>query len=303
MSATDGFQYGVSLYSYMHDFGTITTLEDTFADIADLGATGVEILGEGHIRDYPRPTPAWTDRWFELLERYSLTPTNYGSWIDTRMWVDRDMTAKEGHEFLLRDLELAARLGFKFIRPKIGVVSMDLQPHPIWDEAVERTLERAAELDVVICPEIHTPTPIKSKVVDDYISFIQRTGTKHFGILIDTGIFQVNPLPTPPEYEGKELPPWAKPLNVAPRDLLDIMDYVVFFQAKFFDIDDNLVDQHIPWDEIVPVLIESGYAGFLSSEYEGERAPGREAEQLRRQHALIRRIEGAVRGALVDTAG
>ena len=31
------------------------TLEDVFADIADLGATGIEILGEGNIPDYPTP--------------------------------------------------------------------------------------------------------------------------------------------------------------------------------------------------------------------------------------------------------
>ena len=45
----------------------------------------------------------------------------------------------------------------------------------------------AEELDVIICPELPSPTPIKHEVVDEYIEFIKRTGTKHFGILIDTG--------------------------------------------------------------------------------------------------------------------
>ena len=31
------------------------TLEDVFADIADLGATGIEILGEGNLPNYPTP--------------------------------------------------------------------------------------------------------------------------------------------------------------------------------------------------------------------------------------------------------
>ena len=39
--------YGVSTYSYTGDVNTSMTLEDVFADIADLGATGIEILGEG----------------------------------------------------------------------------------------------------------------------------------------------------------------------------------------------------------------------------------------------------------------
>lgn len=288
-----GLQYGVSVFSYTGDYGTVMTLEDAMADIADLGATGIEILGEGHVSRYPAPTTAWIDNWYANLEKYRLTPTNYGSWIDTRLWVDRDMTAKEGHEFLLQDVELAARLGFSFVRPKIGVVSLDLKPHPIWDEAVERTLDRAAELGIVICPEIHSPTPIKHEVVDGYIEFIQRTGTKNFGILIDTGIFQTEPLPlSPDEDPGRPRAPWKEALKVPATDLLDILDYVVFIQAKFWDIDDQLVDQNIPWAPVIEVLKQGGYTGYLSSEYEGAKAPWRAAEQLRRQHALIRKIAG-----------
>src|SRR5690625_200996 len=37
------FKYGVSLYSYMGDFGTVLDLETALASIADVGATGVEI--------------------------------------------------------------------------------------------------------------------------------------------------------------------------------------------------------------------------------------------------------------------
>jgi hypothetical protein len=47
------FRYGVSLYSYMGDYGTVMDLEAALASVADIGATGVEILGEGHIPNYP----------------------------------------------------------------------------------------------------------------------------------------------------------------------------------------------------------------------------------------------------------
>ncbi|MFZ8398900.1 hypothetical protein ACO1L5_14040, partial [Staphylococcus aureus] len=78
----------------------------------------------------------------------------YGSWIDTRLHSSgpnaRDMTVEEGAAALQRDLRLAKRLGFRFVRPKIGVVSSDLVPHPIWTEAVEASLPLAEELDVII---------------------------------------------------------------------------------------------------------------------------------------------------------
>jgi sugar phosphate isomerase/epimerase len=288
------FRYGVSLYSFMGDYGTVLDLETAMAGIADLGATGIEILGEGHIPNYPNPTQEWVEDWFRLLEKYGLEPTNYGSWIDTRLHSSgpngRDMTVEEGAKQLQRDLRLAKRLGFRFVRPKIGVVSSDLVPHPIWTEVVEASLPLAEELDVVICPEIHSPTPIKHEVVDEYIEFIERTGTKHFGILIDTGIFQDRPIPLRPgELPGRR-PAFLDGIGVEPADFAAVAPYVVFVQAKFHDIDEKLEDQQIPWEPVLRAMRDAGYTGYLSSEYEGEREPWRSIEQVRRQHSLMRQV-------------
>jgi sugar phosphate isomerase/epimerase len=268
------------------------------AQIADIGATGIEILGEGHVPNYPEPSTAWIDQWYGLLGKYQLEPTNYGSWIDSSMWRDRDLTADEGAVMLARDLRLAHRLGFTSIRPKIGVVSMDLRPHPIWEEVIERNLDLAAELDLIICPEIHAPTPIKHPVVDEYIAFIERTGSKNFRLLIDTGIFQRaittakhDGLSEEAQEEG-----WRKPLAVPMSDLADVLPYVSFIQAKFFDVDENLVDGQIPWREILQTLKDNEWSGYLSSEYEGDRLPYRSIEQVRRQHALLHRLEAEIAG-------
>jgi sugar phosphate isomerase/epimerase len=293
------FQYGVSLYSFMHDYGTVLDLETALAHVADVGATGVEILGEAHIARYPEPSTTWIDRWFELLDTYSLTPTNYGLWIDTRLHSSganaRLMTATEGAAAVQRDLRLAKQLGFRFVRPKIGVVSSNLVPDPIWTESIERSLDLAADLDVVICPEIHSPTPIKHPVVEDYIDLIQRTGTKHFGLLIDTGIFQDRPIPLRPGETRETRPAFLDGIGVDPADLVDIGEYVVFVQAKFHDIDDDLVDQQIPWQPVLQGLKDAGYTGYLSSEYEGDRSPWRSIEQVRRQHSLMRSVASRLR--------
>ncbi|AOX46042.1 DUF6379 domain-containing protein [Microbacterium sp. BH-3-3-3] len=288
------FRYGVSLYSYMGDYGTVMDLETALASIADLGATGVEILGEAHVPNYPHPSDEWVDEWFALLERYGLEPTNLGSWIDTRLHSSgpnaRDMTVDEGAAALQRDLRLAQRLGFRFVRPKIGVVSSDLIPHPIWTEVVEASLPLAEELDVIICPEIHSPTPIKHEVVDDYIALIRRTGTKHFGLLLDTGIFQDRPIPLGPGELPGQRPAFLDGIHVDPADVFDVIENVVFIQAKFHDIDEQLDDQQIPWEPVLKALKDAGYTGYLSSEYEGVREPWRSIEQVRRQHSLMRQI-------------
>jgi sugar phosphate isomerase/epimerase len=288
------FKYGVSLYSFMGDYGTVLDLETALAGIADIGATGVEILGEGHIPNYPDPSQEWVDDWFRLLDEYGLEPTNYGSWIDTRLHSSgpngRDMTVEEGAAALQRDLRLAKRLGFRFVRPKIGVVSSDLVPHPIWTEVVERSLPLAEELDVIICPEIHSPTPIKHEVVDEYIEFIERTGTKHFGILIDTGIFQDRPIALKPGELPGQRPAFMDGIGVDPADFAGVAEHVVFIQAKFHDIDESLEDQQIPWEPVLRAIRDAGYAGYLSSEYEGEREPWRSIEQVRRHHSLMRQV-------------
>jgi sugar phosphate isomerase/epimerase len=292
------FQYGVSLYSFMTDYGTVLDLETAMAGIADIGATGIEILGEGHIPNYPNPSQEWVDDWFRLLQKYGLEPTNYGSWIDTRLHSSgpngRDMTVEEGAAALQRDLRLAKRLGFRFVRPKIGVVSSDLIPHPIWTEVVEASLPLAEELDVIICPEIHSPTPIKHEVVDEYIEFIKRTGTKHFGMLIDTGIFQDRPIPLKPgELPGRR-PAFLDGIGVDPADFAEVAEHVVFIQAKFHDIDESLEDQQIPWEPVLRAIRNAGYTGYLSSEYEGEREPWRSIEQVRRHHSLMRQVADAL---------
>jgi sugar phosphate isomerase/epimerase len=289
-----GLRYGVSLYSYSGDMYTSMTLEDAMADIADLGATGIEILGEGNVPGYPDPDPAWIDTWHRLLERYGLTPTNYGSWVDTAMWRDRDLTAGEARTQIERDLRLAKRLGFTSIRPKFGVVTPELDPHPVWQPAVEGALDLAADLGIVICPEIHSPTPIHHPVTQAYLDFIERTGTEHFKLLIDTGIFQTAPVDDGHEgFEGKKRPPFLEPLAVPMSDLVDVLPHVHFIQAKFFEIDARLTDLHVPWHDILTTLRTAGWQGWLSSEYEGRREPYRGRDQVRRQHALLRSLSGA----------
>ena len=180
------------------------------------------------------------------------------------------------------------------MRPKFGVISWELDPHPIWQEAVERSLDLAAELDVVICPEIHAPTPIKHPVTQGYVDFIERTGTEHFKLLIDTGIFNTAPVLELSEEieveEGEEVPAHLRPLAVPMADLVEVLPHVHFIQAKFAEVDDDLNDLHVPWGEIIPTLQDAGWSGWLSSEYEGRREPYRGRDQVRRQHALLRSL-------------
>ena len=132
-------------------------------------------------------------------------------------------------------------------------------------------------------------------MVDGYINFIERTGTRHFGLMVDTGIFQNKPLTHWGSHqineEARKHMEFLNGIAVNPEEFLDIAKYVVFIQAKFHDIDEHLEDLHIPWKPVISALKRAGYSGYLSSEYEGLRAPWRAIDQVRRQHALLRKLE------------
>jgi sugar phosphate isomerase/epimerase len=290
--------FGVSLYSYGGDFLVTMTLEDCLADVADMGATGVEILADTHIPGYPTPATAWVDEWHALTARYDLTPICYSSWLDTRLRKNRTLTVDEAVPILVRDLELAHRLGFTIVRPKLGVVSLDLVPDPVWRETVERALPKAEEYGIRIAPEIHAPTPLKSKIVDDYVDLARESD--HFGLLIDTGIFQNaertgthsdsrfifgNP---DPELAARVAREMSKPMTEDPANLLELMPYVFHVHAKFWDMTDDLTDPHVPYEAVVKALVESGYRGSLSSEYEGARDLYRASDLVRRQQTMLR---------------
>jgi hypothetical protein len=87
--------------------------------------------------------------------------------------------------------------------------------------------------------------------------------------------------------------------------MLDHMPLIRHIQAKFYEMTDDEVEYSIPYDRIVPILVEGGFDGYLSSEYEGNRHiqdayPVDSVEQVRRQHAMFRRLLGdPVESALV----
>ena len=126
------------------------------------------------------------------------------------------------------------------------------------------------------------------------MDFIEKTGTEHFKLLIDTGIFNTAPVLELSEEieveEGEEVPTHLRPLAVPMADLVEVLPHVHFIQAKFAEVDDDLNDLHVPWGEIIPTLQDAGWSGWLSSEYEGRREPGRGRDQVRRQHALLRSL-------------
>lgn len=280
-----GPKRGVSLYSY-GEFGWSMTLEDCFADMYDMGAHGLEILSNAHV-PYPEITDEFLEEWNRLCDKYEIVPVEYGHWIDTRLYRNRELTVGECYQQLITDFKIASKLGFHILRTKQGVKDLLCTPVDNWQEIILRALDAAAEYDVCMCPEIHNPTRLDNPFVSEVCEFVDKTGTKNFGLNIDFSVFQTDFVAMENRESGK-----TEFSTVA--ELKPLLPYVKCCHAKFIEMDENFVEKSIPYPEIINLMNEEGWDGYLLSEYEGKdkNDVGAVSIALRRQHIMMKRLMG-----------
>ena len=282
-----GPKRGIALYSYSAEFGISKNLEDCFEDMYDMGAHGLEILANTHIENYPYPSDEWVEEWFRLLDKYEIIPVEYGNWIDSHMLGYRDLTTEESYELLARDIRLAHRLGFTVMRTKMPVISSKLDPVENWREIIKMALPLAEECGIKMCPEIHAPTNLDSELVRNFVEFIDETGTKNFGLNIDFGVFRNN-FDGEPEHHRTFM-------GSKPEEIIPLLPYIYCCHAKFNHMNDDFEETTIPYKEVVDIMKEHNWDGYLLSEYEGwdKYDLGYEVGQtLRRHHIMLKRYQG-----------
>ena len=248
---------------------------------------GIEILANTHIDNYPYPTDEWVNKWFGLCEKYEVEPVEYGHWIDCRVLQDRVLTTEETVARLEQDLRLAHRLGFRILRTKMSVINNALDPVENWRDIIKGALPLAERLGVTMCPEIHIPTSLTSQMIKDYVDFIDETGTKSFGLNIDFSVFRTKFNP------GEFVDPNFVPSK--PEDIIPLLPYIYCCHAKFFDVNDDFEETMVPYKEVLTILKEHNWDGYLLSEYEGNNKYdfGYEVGQtLRKHHIMMKRILG-----------
>jgi len=333
MKTAGQLKRGVSLYSYQEEYYTrAMTLEDCLAEVAAIGAEGVELLPEQMVPGFPNPSQAWVDEWFRLLEKYHLKPACLDTFVDTTWGGHREMSTDEAVQTLVTHMKLADRLGFRAIRPTTG---------PVPDAAVDmiqQVLPYAEKYDVKVAVEIHAPTLLRSRFIDTYLELIAKTGTRHFGFTPDMGLFcrtipriliehfqrqGVDPaimdfvnsavLARRPQDEigagvgkmgGRDVDQtygfmanyYYQPDN-DPKDISIIAPYVYNIHGKFYEMTENMIEPNIPYDLIVPALIDAGCTGYINSEFEGQRLTQDafetdSCEQVRRHHLMMAKLLG-----------
>ena len=332
MTSNHSVKRGISLYSYQEEyFLRQLTLEQCIAQAAAIGAFGIESLAEQMMPGFPRLSDGFYEKWHQWMARYHTVPVCHDMFLDTKRYKGRLLTEQECIESIIRDLKHASRLGCKVMRMLVFVSP----------ELMEKCLPYAEQYDIKMGIEVHAPWHFDHPWIMRHVEMIQRTGTRHAGFVPDMGIFTKR-LPrvmrdralrsgaTPrildyvsEAYENGVLSEYivAEARNMGansvdigyaeasrhnvysqPKRLLEFMPYIFHIHAKFYEMLDDATEYSIPYEKIIPVLIQGGFDGYLSSEYEGNRHiqdafPVDSIEQVRRQHAMFRRLLGETASA------
>ncbi len=189
---------GVSFYSYQQSqFFKKMDWKDMIREVhTNLKTDGVEIIDEAVIKGYPFPSDAFIFDWNNEMARYNMNAVTMDVYLDVHQFRDHIMNYREAAERLKNDIKIAAKMGFDNVR------CLCLVP----TEVIEMAIPTAEKYDVKIGKEIHAPLPIKAgmnhgkidpvmdpRMVDQLMELIQRTGTKHVGLVPDFGVFQHSP--------------------------------------------------------------------------------------------------------------
>ena len=184
-----GIKRGVSFYSWQQEqFFKKMDWKAQVKEVHDnLHTDGIEIINQSVIRQYPFPSEEFIYDWRNYLARYDMKAVTMDVYLDTMRFRDHVMNYKEGAELLKLDIKIAAEMGFQNIRC-LCMIPMEI---------IDMALDTAVKYNVRIGKEIHAPYPIKRDpnreggiMVTELLEYVDKTGTKHVGLVPDFGIFQ-----------------------------------------------------------------------------------------------------------------
>jgi sugar phosphate isomerase/epimerase len=302
------------------------SLEDCIATAAELGARGIEVIGEQMMPGFPKLPDAFFEQWHGWMEKYGTTPVCHDMFLDIKQFKGRQLTEEEMLESVIRDLKFANRLGCTVIR-----VIVNTPP-----EIMAKSAPYAEQYNVKMGLEIHSPFTFNHEWIQRHIEVMDKVGSPYLGFIPDMGMF-VKRFPrvmseryirdgahepivrhiveTYNSHEGvdqlieevRQMGGNQVDLEMAeslryytwtdPKRLLDFMPRICHIHAKFYEMLEDDTEYSIPYDEIIPILVEGGYSGYLSSEYEGNRHIDDvfevdSVEQVRRQQEMFKRLLG-----------
>ena len=316
------FCYGTEYARFQYDF------EECVRQAALAGADGYEIVGSQMIPSYPNVSDEFLGEVERLRKLYGIGPVGYGANNDKGMRPDRNLTDDEMLSDAILDLKAANRLGCHVMRVQymmspaafgrlapyarlydvrcgIEVHNPETPSSPVMQEYLAVAKEKGdGYLGFVqdfgyLAVEPNRPKwlrALEAGVKEEHLKLaekMRREGASQEDTM--QAVMEAGAHPAIGEvvagmfgfvqfHDRKDLPGLLK-------ELQDFIPYTFEMHGKFHYLGDDGKEASIPYEDILPVVRDSGWDGWLICEYEDEMYCGG-TEFTRRQIAMEKKVLG-----------
>lgn len=337
MTQAQGLRLGTTLYSlttefHAHDY----SLESLVRKVAAEGlGPGLEVVGFQSIKGFPAITDRFAGAFRDLIAETGLELSCLGINADAAIDRERDLTEDEMVAYHERQLEAAAVLGFPLVRFQHGAGTAVIRRLAPLAEAlgVKMGLEIHAPHHVRH-PVVMAYRDLYEKLGSPFLGFIPDFGASAYAVppsfldyARDLGISESvielaldywrqddeafgDGIGKMMAFRDEALAAGAEERLVVelfpifglfsrqdPRAWAEIMPQVIHIHGKFFDFNSDGTEASVDFAKVLPVFVEGGFNGFMSSEYEGHHWDDADGfEKLRRHHALAKKILEPLQG-------
>jgi len=266
------------------------------------------------------------DEWWKMMDKFGTVPDCLTGFVDSCRRL-KPMTVEENVAFLERDFRIAKRLGLTKVRlgPPAWVIERAIpvaekygiwmgweihSPMPLKCDLIDWVVKQAEKHpntigfvpDMGIFQKYPRPyareTQIKAGTLKrDIALYIEDSYRKGLDKAeVASKVNGMNPKPGDTNYVETVYRAGANCNN--PKDLIPLIPYVKHVHGKCHEMTkgDEFKDTEMLYDEVIPVLMENGFDGYIATEFEGQRVGGvediDEIEEVRRHQLMLKRLLG-----------
>lgn len=318
---------GVTLYSFSTEYCKgIMNLEDCIRTAKELGAEGFEIVATQMIPSYPFVSDRFLGEFTAICRAYDMEPVCYGANMDRGLRGDRNLTDDEMLQMAINDVKNAHKMGCRVLREQYLIGAKNLaRLAPFAEEYGVKVGIEIHNPDTPITPMVNEYVETIEKSGSRYIGFVPDFGcfaTKPNKpnwdeALRDGGNEKLLEMARDMKYE--EVPydkaqeklqkaggtavemqcmqqmygfmKFQKDITKELEGLRKIMPYCFHMHGKYHYMYENLEESAIPYQEILEVVKNSDYDGYIVSEYE-EYNSDHSIEMLRRHLKMMKKYTG-----------
>jgi sugar phosphate isomerase/epimerase len=330
MHAPSEIQFGTTLYALTNEF---LSRRYSFEDLLEQTATrrigpGLEIVGFQSIRGFPAVSDEFTERFKALVEKYRLIPTSLAINADQEIRRGQRMSDDEMVAYHEPQIRAAAKLGFPVARYQYGAgpevirrlaplaeklgVRLGLEihaPHHANHPDVLKFREMYAKVNSPYLGWIPDFSSTARTVPASFLAHFLKKGVPQSLIDLAMEVWHGSgdAQTRMGQYKDRARAAGADEIQLNelslifpmfghedPRSWLELMPAVVHVHGKFFGFDSAGNEEAIDYAAHLPLFRDSGYRGFMSSEWEGHMYSDADAfEMIEKHQAMCRRILAA----------